>query len=64
MKFNVSKLLAPTNKAIKCHVNIYSNVNKKDKNIRNVGNLLEFFKSMKFIHIVKIWKLTYDLTIK
>ena len=63
LKFKVLKLLAPTNKSIKCYINIFSNVDKNDKNIHNVGDLLEFFKSMKFINIVKIWKLTYDLTI-
>ena len=63
LKFKVLKLLAPTNKSIKCHINIFSKVDKNDKNIHNVGDLLEFFKSMKFINIVKIWRLTYDLTI-
>ena len=63
LKFKESKLLAPTNKVIKCHINIFSNVDNNDKNIHNVRHLLEFFKSMKSIHRVNIWRLTYDLMI-
>ena len=63
LKFKEFKLLAPTNKAIKCHINIFSNVDNNDKNIHNVRHILEFFKSIKSIQRVKIWKLTYDLMI-